>query len=52
MCGCSLEVFDEDNKHVEHMRVNRVDVKWLEGRYDTASFRLLTPSTGLVSISR
>ena len=29
--GCSLEVFDEDNNTWKHMRVNRVDVKWLEG---------------------
>ena len=29
--GCSLEVFDEDTNLWRHMRVNRVDVKWLEG---------------------
>ena len=29
--GCSLEVFDEDNNTWQHMKVNRVDVKWLEG---------------------
>ena len=29
--GCSLEVFDEDTNVWKHMRVNRVDVKWLEG---------------------
>ena len=28
---CSLEVFDEDTNLWRHMRVNRVDVKWLEG---------------------
>ena len=32
--GCSLEVFDEDNNTWKHMRVNRVDVKWLEGGAD------------------
>ena len=29
--GCSLEVFDEDKNLWRHMRVNRVDVQWLEG---------------------
>ena len=29
--GCSLEVFDEDTNTWRHMRVNRVDIKWLEG---------------------
>jgi hypothetical protein len=29
--GCSLEVFDEDTNTWKHMRVNRVEVKWLEG---------------------
>ena len=35
--GCSLEVFDEDNNTWKHMRVNRVDVKWLEGGMLAAS---------------
>ncbi len=34
--GCSLEVFDEDSNLWRHMRVNRVDVKWLEGGMNSA----------------
>lgn len=29
--GCGLEIFDEENNKWLHMRVERVDVKWLEG---------------------
>ena len=45
--GCSLEVFDEDTNTWKHMRVNRVEVKWLEG--GTIRRPLLL---GLVAIAR
>ena len=31
MRSSSLEVFDEDTNTWQHMRVNRVDMQWLEG---------------------
>ena len=39
--GCSLEVFDEASNLWRHMRVNRVDVKWLEGG---SCFSVVVPS--------